>query len=81
MTQDEINEAQWADPENWSGPDWAALYCSKEDARVWVPKKMPWMGWTLNLGRPADVCWLIAFLVALSALLIVIGTLLITFLT
>lgn len=55
MTQDEINQAEWANPDNWS----FGLYSSKRDTRTWVPKRMPWMGWTINMGSPAGPTWMI----------------------
>ncbi len=42
---------------------------SKRDSRTWVPKSVPWMGWTLNLGKPAGAYWLLAFLVGLPMLI------------
>lgn len=58
MDQDQINEAQWNDPANWS---WG-VYRSERDTRVWVPKPVRWTGWTLNFAHAAAVWWLIAFL-------------------
>ena len=38
-----------SDPEaSWNG----SLYFSKADARLLVPKRTPWLGWTINLGHP-----------------------------
>ena len=72
MNQHEINEAEWKNPDNWSGPGLIAFYFSKKDTRTWVPKKIPAMGWTLNLGQPAGARWLLGFLVGLPLLIIVI---------
>lgn len=47
MTQDEINEMEWKNPDNWSG----GLYFCKRDSRVWVPKQIRSLGWTINLGQ------------------------------
>lgn len=47
MSREEINEAEWSDPDNWSG----GLYFSKKDSRVWVPKQIRSLGWTINLGQ------------------------------
>ena len=58
-TQDEINRAEWNNPDNWSGPGILKLYFSKKDTRVWVPKWIWWCGWTVNLGRDAGVAWLL----------------------
>jgi uncharacterized membrane protein len=61
MTQDEINRAEWENPERWSDAI-VGVYFSKRDSRVWVPKRRPGFGWTLNLGRPAAAWWLVALL-------------------
>jgi uncharacterized membrane protein len=70
MTENETNQAEWENPDNWGGPDWMAIYFSKRDTRTWVPKKLPWMGWTLNLGRDAGVRWLIGILVGLPTVML-----------
>ena len=35
-------------------PHWNqdTLYFNKADTRFLVPKKNPWLGWTINLGHP-----------------------------
>lgn len=75
MTQEETNRAEWENPDNWGGPDWMAIYFSKHDTRAWVPKRLPWMGWTLNLGQSRGVYWLLGFLggIPTLAVLAVIG--------
>jgi len=70
MNQNETNQAEWRKPTNWSGPKWAAVYFSKQDTRTLVPKKLPWMGWTVNLGQTAGVFWLMGTLVGLPLLVI-----------
>ena len=57
MTQDEINSVEWNDPRNWSSPRWLGIYFSKNDTRSWVPKPIPILGWTVNLGHPKGVAW------------------------
>jgi len=57
-SQREINEAQWRDTDNWSDP-LVGFYFSKRDTRVWVPKRRPWMGYTLNLAHPAGARWML----------------------
>ena len=47
--QDEINEREWADLKNWRG--WLCFYSSKADNRIWVPKRNPRMGLTLNFAH------------------------------
>ena len=46
MTQDDINQSEWADRENWS----ALAYTSSRDSRLFVPKRGGF-GWTVNFGH------------------------------
>jgi uncharacterized membrane protein len=63
VTQDEIDRAEWENPENWSD-SLVGIYFSKRDSRTWVPKRRPGFGWTLNLGRPAGAWWMVGLLAA-----------------
>lgn len=71
--QQEIDRTEWENPSNWGGPDWMAIYFSKKDSRTWVPKRMPWMGWTLNLGRSAGVYWLVGFLTGIPLFVVAVS--------
>jgi uncharacterized membrane protein len=62
MTQDEINRVEWENPANWSD-NIVGVYFSKRDNRVWVPKRRPGVGWTLNLGHRWGAWWLVGLLV------------------
>ena len=66
--QKEINQAEWNNPDNWS----VGFYFSKKDSRAWVPKSIPWMGWTVNLGSRGGACWMIGFLVGLPLLIVLL---------
>lgn len=68
MNQTEINKAEWSNPENWS----VGLYFSKKDSRTWVPKPVPWMGWTLNLAKRAGAFWMLGLLLVLPVLIILL---------
>jgi len=61
MTRDEINQAEWENPANWSNAV-VGVYFSKRDSRAWVRKRVPSWGWTINLGHPAGAWWLVALL-------------------
>lgn len=61
MTQDQINQAEWENPNNWSDT-LVGMYFSKRDSRTWVRKRSPGLGWTLNLGHPAGAWWLIGLI-------------------
>lgn len=52
-TQDEINQAEWKNPDNWT-----TIYFSKKDSRTWVPKKNPKHGSTINFGSPSGARWI-----------------------
>ncbi len=51
--QSAINEAEWHNPQNWTSTKWKwpAIYFSKRDSRILVPKLLPGFGWTVNLGN------------------------------
>ena len=61
MNQKEINQAEWSNRENWS----FGFNFSKKDTRIWVPKQVPWMGWTLNIGTRGGAVWLLGFIIGL----------------
>lgn len=46
MTRKELDEL-WASPNNWS-----LVYRCDKDPRVIVPRRRPWMGWTINFAHP-----------------------------
>lgn len=71
MTQEEINQAEWSDLANWSHPKFG-LYFSKRDTRAWVPKRLPGWGWTLNLGHPASLWWMVGVILLPTLLLSVL---------
>ena len=74
-SQSDINAAEWNNPLNWTGPKWFSVYFSKRDSRAWVPKQIPAMGWTVNLGNPRGAFTLLAIVVAIIIALTVVITL------
>jgi uncharacterized membrane protein len=75
MMQDEMNQLEWNNPINWRGPKLIRFYFSKKDTRTWVLKKIPIMGWTLNLAHPLGILWLIVFIgIFLGIILLTIFT-------
>jgi uncharacterized membrane protein len=50
------------DPENYK---WGIFYFNARDSRFILPKRNPWMGWTLNFANPYS--WLILFGIILFA--------------
>lgn len=57
----EHDEAEWHRPENWRGGI-LGIYVAPRDSRVWVPKRLPGLGWTLNFARRASWLWLAVLL-------------------
>lgn len=57
------------DPNNWK---FGQFYFNKEDKRIFPPKKLSWMGWTVNFANSKSV---IVFLLTIA---LVIGALLLT---
>ena len=81
MTREEI-EACWKDPRN---RKWGVFYYCKADPRAIVPKRLKWMGWTINAARPSAIPVLLLLLAILAAPILVVeakgagnGTVLIT---
>jgi uncharacterized membrane protein len=60
------NENWHQDPENWK---WGIFYYNKKDKRLLVPKRIEWMGWTVNFANPKSILF---FVVALFFFLLVI---------
>ena len=75
MDQQEINRREWEDPRNWRGARWLAVYASRRDTRTWVPKRVPAMGWTLNLGRKSGIVWAAAIVVGIPVAIAVVALL------
>ena len=73
LTQDEINRREWEDPDNWSGPRWLSVYFNRKDTRTWVPKQIPLLGWTINLGKTAGVYWLLGAVIGVPLFVIAVA--------
>ena len=48
------------DPNNWK---WGCIYFNKEDQRLLPPKRIAWMGWTVNFANFKSVLLLVLMLV------------------
>ena len=69
MTRDEI-ETCWKDHRNWK---WGIYYC-KTDPRVIVPKRLKWMGWTINFARPSAIPVLVLLLASLAGPVLIVAS-------
>ena len=74
--QDATNDQEWSRPENWTG--WLGSYRSERDTRLWVPKRNPAMGWTLNFARRGSY-WTMVGLSAVPLGMVLLFVLLLTF--
>ena len=57
------NDRMIDDPMNYK---WGIFYFNRKDSRIVVPKRIKWMGWTLNFGNRYSYIYLfcaIAFIV------------------
>ena len=72
MNQSEINKEEWQKEDNWGGPRWGAVYFSKKDKRIFVPKKIRWMGYTFNLAHTPGVLLFISVLLGIPVVVIFI---------
>jgi uncharacterized membrane protein len=55
----ETSEKWSKDPNNWI---WGIFYYNKEDKRIFPPKKMAWMGNTINFANRKSVLFMIGAL-------------------
>ena len=71
MEQHERNDVEWRDPANWTG---RALprYASERDTRLWVPKRNPALGWTLNFSHPASMYWAVGLVLAIPVAMVLV---------
>jgi uncharacterized membrane protein len=62
----EINDKKHDDPSNWK---FGMFYYNKNDKRIFPPKRLQSMGWTINFANPYSLIIMIVFI----ALLIIIS--------
>ena len=63
----EETKREWhQDPNNWI---LGIFYYNKQDNRVFPPKRIAWMGWTVNFANPVSVSVLLGILF-LAAILV-----------
>jgi uncharacterized membrane protein len=59
------------DPNNWK---WGMFYYNKEDKRIFPPKRIAWMGFTVNFANRNSVLFFIIFLAFFLAIAFMIET-------
>ena len=50
----EANQSNWI---------WGIFYYNKSDERIFPPKRIPWMGWTVNFAKTKSI---LAFLLMMA---------------
>ena len=64
-----LAELEWHDAKNWRLLN--LIYVAPRDPRVWVRKRHPEFGWTLNFAHTASWLWAAAIIALPAAALIV----------
>lgn len=61
MEPSQEKQDQWSkDPNNWK---FGCFYFNPEDKRIFPPKRISWMGWTVNFANPKSI---VAFLIMIG---------------
>jgi len=60
------NDRKSDDPMNYK---WGIFYFNRKDPRIMVPKRIKWMGWTLNFGNNYSYIYLFLAIVFLIFIL------------
>ena len=67
---DQKKYQEWhADPKNWK---WGIFYYNKEDKRILPPKRIGWLGWTINFANTWSVVVFILLLAAIASISLLI---------
>lgn len=62
----EKNHLEWRNPANWLGLYWLRFYHSSHDTRLWVPKRVPLLGWTINFAHPWGVATMLTIVLVIA---------------
>jgi uncharacterized membrane protein len=58
--------------ENWKNDDmywiWGCIYYNPDDQRILPPKRIAWMGWTVNFANKKSLLIFVAILIIIIAL-------------
>jgi hypothetical protein len=75
MEQHAINDAEWKNPSNWTGPKWLLVYFSKRDSRAWVPKQVRRSAGPSTWVKPAGVRRFLGIVAGITAAMLGTGCL------
>ena len=71
MTQEEM-QAYWDDPMNYKC---GLIYYCEADPRAIVPRRLKWMGWTVNFARPSAIPTALLLVAMVAVPLFIVGAL------
>ncbi len=54
------NDYDYKDPQYWK---WGIFYYNKNGARLFPPKRNPYMGWTINFSNPKSILVFVVLIV------------------
>lgn len=54
------------DPANWK---WGVFYFNKQDKRIFPPKRIQYLGWTVNFANPLSYLTLLAIVILFSLII------------
>lgn len=60
MNNQEFKNDDYLDPKYWK---WGIFYFNKNDKRIFPPKRIKQMGWTVNFANPISIFALVALVV------------------
>ena len=68
--QNQETENNWhKDPYNWI---WGIFYFNRKDKRIFLPKRIEWMGITINFANPKSILAVVIMLVFFSFIIFMI---------
>lgn len=68
--QNQETENNWhKDPNNWI---WGIFYFNRKDKRIFLPKRIEWMGITINFANPKSILAVVIMLVFFSFIIFMI---------
>ncbi len=66
MENQEFRNEDYLDPKYWK---WGIFYFNKNDKRIFPPKRIKYMGWTVNFANPRSIFSLVLFFLIVLAIL------------
>lgn len=60
------NRTEWRTPGNGIGARWLRFYHAPRDSRLLAPKRVPLLGWTINLGHPWGAAAMLGIVLAIG---------------